>query len=390
VTSWEEAAAILSPYSGQCGVGIKDRFDWGELIDQSNISSEEWDERALRYLENQTDEDGCNEFAAYSALMWLAKREKAGDHPPLVKKWMRLVLKFAPDYVIQPYRSDASVLLIDALMNTLRTHYSAAFATAIMETVEPEAQHSENIPLFDGSFEVFDDIVSPLINLLGTGITLGVKKQITQRLLEKNDTSVIEKLISLLRELVTQPERGEEYRVYLASVLLVSAKEQKITAVLDLIDQFPHELTVKVMECFSSRTLFSREWSSGWPVNQLARLYKKIVNLFPYEDDVHHTGAHVMNTRDEVQWCKNSLPQIIAGMGSLDAVRALERLATDLPDLSGKLLFAKLEAATLARQRGWKPLPPEELIRKLNMNPSIALPMGAHRPKTWEGDHRPD
>lgn len=97
----------------------------------------------------------------------------------------------------------------------------------------------------------------------------------------------------------------------------------------------------------------------------LANLYLWIVQHFPYhedpQDDENSAEFHAVTPRDEVAHWRDQLLQILKHKGTADAVAAIRRIVSALPEIHW-LRWILLEAQSVARRESWTPHTPTELL----------------------------
>jgi predicted NACHT family NTPase len=94
---------------------------------------------------------------------------------------------------------------------------------------------------------------------------------------------------------------------------------------------------------------------------QIADLYLWLSRSYPREEDPSNVGVHFVGAREEIARWRESLLQHLKRRGTPEAVKAIERISNDLPDLQG-LKWILIEAKKNMRQHMWKPLQPSEVV----------------------------
>lgn len=98
------------------------------------------------------------------------------------------------------------------------------------------------------------------------------------------------------------------------------------------------------------------------PDAELGELYRLLADLFPPEDDPHHTGTHFVSPEEQARSWRDSVINQLAERGTNRAVTELAALKEEFPT---RLIIASylIRARTLAGESAWTPPHPDELAR---------------------------
>jgi predicted NACHT family NTPase len=96
--------------------------------------------------------------------------------------------------------------------------------------------------------------------------------------------------------------------------------------------------------------------------DQLAELFIWLVHQYPYDEDPKHDGAYIVSPRDAVADFRNSILQYLQQLGTVRACEAIQRIATELPNL-GFLKQVLLDARKTARLKTWIPPRPVNILK---------------------------
>ncbi|MBN1830231.1 MAG: hypothetical protein JW884_13955, partial [Deltaproteobacteria bacterium] len=93
-----------------------------------------------------------------------------------------------------------------------------------------------------------------------------------------------------------------------------------------------------------------------------ADLFIWLTHLFPKSEDPEQLGAHYAGPREDIAAYRDSLLERLKLMGTPEAVRAIERIRQQLPQLN-YLDFVLVTARRSVQMRSWTPLFPADFIR---------------------------
>lgn len=96
---------------------------------------------------------------------------------------------------------------------------------------------------------------------------------------------------------------------------------------------------------------------------------------FPRKDDPNEQGAHQVVPRESLAYYRDSLLRSLEAKGTQEAIRAIEHIQKELPDL-GSLNFYLVKARENVRRTNWLPLPTNDFLF-LTRDPSSRLILNA-------------
>ena len=96
--------------------------------------------------------------------------------------------------------------------------------------------------------------------------------------------------------------------------------------------------------------------------DQLADLYLWLERNYPHVEDPKIEGAHSVSDRESIAHWRDSLLIHLKNRGTIEAVKAMERIVKELPGLHW-LRWTLLETRDLARRGTWVPPRPADIIK---------------------------
>lgn len=258
-------------------------------------------------------------------------------HKPIDHELVALAYQIAPDTVIQ-----TMLLLIDKqdtlfqeppVIQEVESCWDARLAHAILQKVK-----DKNIG--SGSLEC----------LLRT-------------LLQHQVSEAREFALSLVDGSLT--EEDSKMRALIAAKLLLRYAEDPgwsvIWSVMKCDEDFGMKLVIKFAQSFSG-------WvPSQLTEDQLADLYVWLVRHYPPSQYPIPTEASFAGTTDSVALWRDALIGGLRDRGTFEACEAIQRIASELPELDRFMLkWILLEAQELARRSTWKPFSPQGILKVIN------------------------
>ncbi len=258
-------------------------------------------------------------------------------HKPIDHELVALVYRIAPDTVIQ------TMLLLIAKQDKLfqeppviqevESCWDARLAHALLEKVR-------------------DENVGP-----------GGVECLLRTLLQHQVSEAREFALSLVDGSLT--EEHSKMRALIAAKMLLRYADDPgwsvIWSAMQLDEDFGTKLVVKFAQSFSG-------WvPSQLTEDQLADLYVWLVRHYLPSQYPIPTEASFAGTADSVALWRDALIGGLRDRGTFEACKAIQRIASELPELDQFMLkWILLEAQELARRSTWKPFSPEEILRVVN------------------------
>ena len=168
---------------------------------------------------------------------------------------------------------------------------------------------------------------------------------------------------SCLKLPIPAEESARKRALIAARELLLSAERGTLTAIWPAIESdnlFGEALFLDLAQQ-GLAPLRSGSVPSNLTEHELGDLFLWLERHFPRTADPDHRQAHTVGPRESVAQLRDGVLQVLSGRGTVDAVRELQRLKNELPELQW-LYTVVLNAQNEMLRRTWLPPKPGEIL----------------------------
>jgi len=294
--------------------------------------------------------------AGYQALILLARLDSAALaalEPPVWREWAPIIIGWT--ITANGARWDDKVLLLEHA----RVHADAELRDALMRIIRAYTGRGEHLLMWWQECRAVwcQQLAEDLLTIASEESILPVPRDDLLEIIAGNDPEHARPLLqSWLRPEAMTQDRDRAKRA--AELLLINDGSTAWPAVYQLLLDDP-EMGKEIFLAAASR---ERSPLQGLVPDQLADLYSWLCQHFPPSQDPTLDSARYVGARDAIRHWRDSIPDVLAAMGTAQAVEAMRRIASTLP--SEPWLWMKLAAAEETRRSAlWTPVPPLQLRR---------------------------